>query len=131
MIKRQGNILQLILKNSNTTQLNQLSQYLFGQYFNQNHIIWITTLSEYCQKWLGYQMYYDTSPAVYSVKCTNQLYFHQTLKNRCKYWNSTSWVEIITPAGNYIFKVNNRNIRIRCEICSKLTIKIPFWYLYC
>ena len=26
-------------------------------------------------------------------------------------------------AGNYLFKVNNRNIRPRFEICSKLTIK--------
>ena len=39
------------------------------------------------------------------------------------------------PAGNYMFKVNNRNTRTRCEIWSKLTIKIPerrqasFWYL--
>ena len=29
------------------------------------------------------------------------------------------------PAGNYMFKVNNRNTRGRCEICSKLTIKTP------
>ena len=29
------------------------------------------------------------------------------------------------PAGIYLLKVNNRNIRTRCEICSKLTIKIP------
>ena len=29
------------------------------------------------------------------------------------------------PAGNYLFKVNNRNTRTSCEICSKLTIKIP------
>ena len=29
------------------------------------------------------------------------------------------------PAGNYMLKVNNRNSRIRCEICSKLTIKTP------
>ena len=29
------------------------------------------------------------------------------------------------PAGNYMFKVNNRNTRSRCEICSKLTTKIP------
>ena len=29
------------------------------------------------------------------------------------------------PAGNYIFKVNNRNTKTKCEICSKLTIKIP------
>ena len=29
------------------------------------------------------------------------------------------------PAGIYMFKVNNRNTRTRCERCSKLTIKIP------
>ena len=29
------------------------------------------------------------------------------------------------PAGNYVFKVDNRNTRTRCEICSKLTIKTP------
>ena len=28
-------------------------------------------------------------------------------------------------AGIYLFKVNNRNTRTRCEICSKLTINIP------
>ena len=27
-------------------------------------------------------------------------------------------------AGNYMFKVKNRNTRTGCEICSKLTIKI-------
>ena len=27
--------------------------------------------------------------------------------------------------GNYMFKVNNRNTRIRFEMCSKLTIKRP------
>ena len=29
------------------------------------------------------------------------------------------------PAGNYMFKVNNKNTRTSCEICSKLTIKTP------
>ena len=29
------------------------------------------------------------------------------------------------PFGNYLFKVNSRNTRIRCEICSKLIIKTP------
>ena len=28
-------------------------------------------------------------------------------------------------AGTYLLKVNNRNTRTRCEICSKLTIKVP------
>ena len=27
------------------------------------------------------------------------------------------------PVDIYMFKVNNRNTRTRCEICSKLTIK--------
>ena len=29
------------------------------------------------------------------------------------------------PAGIYLLKVNNRNTRTRCKICSKITIKIP------
>ena len=28
-------------------------------------------------------------------------------------------------AGDYMLKVNYRNIRARCEICSKLSIKLP------
>ena len=32
------------------------------------------------------------------------------------------------PAGNFMFKVNKRNTRTRCEICSKLAIKIPERY---
>ena len=45
------------------------------------------------------------------------------------------------PAGNYMFKVNNRNTRTRCEICSTInmfnnkdTRMMPlasFWCLYC
>ena len=31
------------------------------------------------------------------------------------------------PANIYLFKVNNRNSRKRCEICSKLTIKTSEW----
>ena len=29
------------------------------------------------------------------------------------------------PAGNDMFKVNNRHTRTRYEVCSKLTIKTP------
>ena len=29
------------------------------------------------------------------------------------------------PFGIYLFKVNNRNTKKRCEICSKLKIKTP------
>ena len=33
--------------------------------------------------------------------------------------------KITYPAGNYMFKVKNRNTRTKCKICSKLTIKTP------
>ena len=33
--------------------------------------------------------------------------------------------EISIPAGICLFKVNNGNTRLICEICSKLTIKTP------
>ena len=36
-----------------------------------------------------------------------------------------SFLILCSPAGNYLFKVNNRNTRTRCEIYSNLTIKIP------
>ena len=29
------------------------------------------------------------------------------------------------PVGIHLLKVNNKNARARCEICSKLTIKTP------
>ena len=31
----------------------------------------------------------------------------------------------LDPAGIYLLKVNNRNTKTGCEICSKLTIKTP------
>ena len=36
-----------------------------------------------------------------------------------------------SPAGNYMFKVNNRSTRARSEICSKLTIKTPEHFTLC
>ena len=36
-----------------------------------------------------------------------------------------SHIESTNPAGIYLLKVDNRNTRARCEICSKLTIKTP------
>ena len=39
--------------------------------------------------------------------------------------SSSRFIPLIYPAGIYMLQVNNRNTRTRCEICSKLTIKIP------
>ena len=41
--------------------------------------------------------------------------------------SSTFTFVLFFPTGIYLLKVNNRNTRTRCEICSKLTIKIPEW----
>ena len=42
-----------------------------------------------------------------------------------RYWilRFVIFVSCLIPAGNYMFKVNNRNTKKRCEICSKLPIK--------
>ena len=37
--------------------------------------------------------------------------------------NYNTFTAAYTPAGIYLLKVNNRNSRTRCEICSKLTIR--------
>ena len=42
-----------------------------------------------------------------------------------KFTKPAKCLRIHCPAGNYMFQVNNRNTRTRCEICSKLTIKTP------
>ena len=34
-------------------------------------------------------------------------------------------LHIYIPADIYLLKINNKNNRTRCEICSKLTIKTP------
>ena len=38
-----------------------------------------------------------------------------------KYFRPQSY----NPVGIYMFKVNNRNTRTSCEMCSKVTIKTP------
>ena len=38
---------------------------------------------------------------------------------------------IYSPAGIYLLKVNNRNTRTRCEICSRLTIQTPEQCQWC
>ena len=49
----------------------------------------------------------------------------QSIIGACVYLHNYLQTAQSFPAGNYMFKVNNRNIRTRCEICSKLTIKTP------
>ena len=44
-------------------------------------------------------------------------FYHKPKRSSC--------FRLFYPDNIYLFKVNNRNTRKRCEICSELTIKTP------
>ena len=63
------------------------------------------------------------------IVCSFRIIFNITIRTvtsgkspRCKSGFASAYCY---PANIYLFKVNNRNTRKRCEICSKLIIKIP------
>ena len=49
----------------------------------------------------------------------------ERVPTRVRKSKTNTFDESINPAGIYLLKVNNRNTRTRCKICSKLTIKTP------
>ena len=74
------------------------------------------------------------TPFIYPLKSSGNREVFYCLQGVKEGYKGKKWVnrmilyDIATsiqtiPAGNYMFKVNNRNTRTRCEICSKLTIK--------
>ena len=52
-------------------------------------------------------------------------YYFDSLKVQVKDLLNFNNFSYVISTGNYMFKVNNRNSRTKCEIYSKLTIKIP------
>ena len=48
-----------------------------------------------------------------------------TFKERWYEHSQLKELALAYPANNYLLKVDNRNTRKRCDICSKLTIKTP------
>ena len=55
-------------------------------------------------------------------KCARPLLWFLKEQNKSANFN---YFDGNSPDGIYLFKVINRNIRARCEICSKLTIETP------
>ena len=87
---------------------------------------------------LGYFLFPWKVSFIIPVLIFPQLSFHVYFQNQferplfCPWYQWTNVLEfprikifLSGPAGNYLFKVNNRNTITRCEICSKLTIKTP------
>ena len=52
-----------------------------------------------------------------SAKISTKIHLFDNCNNKIVHCNCN-------PAGIYLLKVSSRNTRARCEICSKLTIKI-------
>ena len=55
------------------------------------------------------------------------MYIYQNETGKC-FQNDLAYAYfkyLLTLAGIYLLKINNRNTRTRREICSKLTIKAP------
>ena len=97
--------------------LSFMFQYHLDNYFNSGKSD-VTTYHPNFKYWLFLiiSLFYKRKRfrfKFYERLCNNVLY---NLRRCC--WR-------LTPAGNYMFKVTNRNTRARCEICPKLTIKIP------
>ena len=64
-------------------------------------------------------------PRAIIVKVSPNSYITFTLTNFVKSAIIHGLHHLSVPASVYLLKVNNRNTRTRCEICSKLTIKTP------
>ena len=64
----------------------------------------------------------STAMITYFVNKAELLHINENYRAILSKWTITTKA---FPAGNYMFKVNNRNTRTRCEICSKLRIKTP------
>ena len=56
--------------------------------------------------------------------CILQPYIWHAFWGISKHFQKKKYID---PASNYMLNVNSRNTRKRCEMCSRLTIKIPEW----
>ena len=72
---------------------------------------------------------FSKEESIYSLEILKQIYLRTPVGYfYCFFFNhmflhTFLQISFTYPAGIYMFKVNNRNTRTRCEMCSKLTIK--------
>ena len=86
---------QILETESNTLSPNTLAQVIINSHGKKAHnFIIVNVLLDHALP--------NSAPLIKAERRSQTLYF---------------------PAGIYLFKVNNRNTRTRCEICSKLTIE--------
>ena len=68
----------------------------------------------------------STYGEIHSLNVAKLLLEKRSLSSDCVLIIKDIVTEIyVRTAGIYLLKFNNKNTRTRCEICSKLTIKMP------
>ena len=87
--------------------------------------------------WIGFYINLSLNDHVMGICFLRTLYIRWTwsrnLRKHKNYWIflANAWrsglasVPVSSPTRIYLLKVNKRNSRTRCKICSKLTIKTP------
>ena len=61
----------------------------------------------------------------FRIKSCLLFWLYHLISREPGFWLKLTKTRSNDPAGNYMFKFNNRYARTRCEICLKLTIKTP------
>ena len=81
------------------------------------------------------EIYYFTSHYLDLKSQSMTIYFMHYVIIYALCESSKAWTSNLdVPGDNYMFKVNSRNTKTRCKVCSKLTIKTPlalFRCIYC
>ena len=56
------------------------------------------------------------------LKVSNEIKQYVNVRRKKRFFGT---VTLTTQPGFYLFLVSNRNTEARCEMCSKLTVRIP------
>ena len=90
------------------------------------HLLRLLKIFKPCQTFMM-KLFYENNWRLRAVNCFRENFPYRCLTgSEIQFWSNLMKIMLgNNPAGNYMFKVNNRNARARSEICSKLTIKTP------
>ena len=104
---------------------NRTDRYWWGKVLYWLLITWMKNLFWLCKtNWASFMLSFQrlTFPCWFFNSSLVNFKYHLTRRRELVEWHS---VIVAFNKGIYLLKVNNRNTRTRCEICSKLTIKTP------
>ena len=101
-----------LFKSVGLLYISQGLTYLFGV------LSWKFTLSQHYVGWIKMKTYSPTN-----CRCSYDHVFPTVTGNKFIFWNYSF------SGPNYIYLFNNNHSRIKCKICSKLSIEAPDFVL--